>query len=67
MDTIPTQGDSCAVGVSLLWAEFTDNACVSDVSLALVWDVVVAYGLKCVGPSYPWKLRISRVFSDALA
>ena len=67
MDTIPTQGDSCAVGVSLLGAEFADDTCVSDVSLALVWDVMVAYGLECVGPSYPWKVRMFQVFSNVLA
>ena len=67
MDTIPTQGDSCGVGVSLLGAEFADDTCVSDVSFALVWDVVVAYGLECVSPGYPWKVRMSQVFSDSLA
>ena len=67
MDTIPTQGDSCAVGVIFLQAKFADDACVSDVSLALVWDVMVAYGFECVGSGYPWEMRISWVFSDALA
>ena len=67
MDTIPTHGDSCVVGVSLLRAEFADNACVSDVLLALVWDVMVAYGLECVGPGYLWKVRMSQVFSNSLA
>jgi len=67
MDTIPTQGDSCVVGVIFLRAKFADDACVSDVSLALVWDVIVAYGFECDGPGYLWKMRISWVFSDALA
>ena len=43
-DAITTNGDACAVLFGFLWADFTNNACVCDVTLA-----VGGYGMEVDG------------------
>jgi hypothetical protein len=39
---IATYGDSCAVGVLLLWGIIYTDSCIPDIVFAVVWNVLAA-------------------------
>jgi hypothetical protein len=42
VEEIAAHGDSCVVGVLLLWAIVDTDTCVRDVAFAIVWNVFAA-------------------------
>ena len=66
-NTIATDGDLGAEGVSLLWADLTDDTCVGDVLPAIDRYVGEANGRECVGASNPFHMGSGGVGAYTLA
>jgi hypothetical protein len=49
VEEIATHGDSCAVGVLLLWAIIYTDSCLRDIAFAVVWNILAADENNIVG------------------